>query len=90
MPLVELGIGETRVRRVVTGGLIIEIPGEGNGEKADALAARLHQTFEENLNVRVARPVRSSELSIADFDDTVSPQEIAARVAAEGNVTREK
>lgn len=39
----ELGIPEIRIRRAVTGGIILEVPGEITRKKADDLAARLKE-----------------------------------------------
>lgn len=65
-------------------GLIIEISDEGNGEKADALALRLREVLGEHQDVRVTRPVRCGELRVTDIYDSVSSQEIVARIAEKG------
>jgi len=39
--LADIKIDRTRIRRVATGAMIIEIPGEGTKEKTDELAKRL-------------------------------------------------
>ncbi|KAL0882750.1 hypothetical protein ABMA27_016301 [Loxostege sticticalis] len=80
----ELGIEAVRFRRAVTGATIIEIPGATSNDKADSLAARLKQIFEEG-DVKISRPTKCSELRVSGLDDAVTAEEIAAAVAKLGD-----
>lgn len=59
MPLKELGMESTRIRRAMNGGLIIEIPGDDGAQKADGLADRLRKAVESMATV--SRPTAKSE-----------------------------
>lgn len=48
-----LGIAETRVRRAVTGGLLIEIPGADMASKSDILADKFREVFTDE-EVRIS------------------------------------
>ncbi|KYN38477.1 hypothetical protein ALC56_07123 [Trachymyrmex septentrionalis] len=61
VPLDELGITDTRVRRAQNGGLLVEIPGEDAGAKADSLSEKLNSLFKNRERVRVIRPVRRTD-----------------------------
>ncbi|KAL0818003.1 hypothetical protein ABMA28_008545 [Loxostege sticticalis] len=80
----ELGIEAVRFRRAVTGATIIEVPGATSTDKADSLAARLKQIFEEG-DVKISRPTKCSELRVSGLDDAVTAEEIAAAVAKLGD-----
>ena len=41
----EIGVSNAKVRHTISGGIIVEIPGQGNAAKADDLAARLREIF---------------------------------------------
>ncbi|KYN45029.1 Gag-Pol polyprotein [Trachymyrmex septentrionalis] len=86
VPLAELGIVDTRLRRAQTGGLLIEIQGEDAGTKADSLAERLSSLFKEREDVRVIRPIRRMEFRLVDLDESVTADEIKEAVAARGRV----
>lgn len=53
--LTEIGINDCKIRRGYTGGLVIEIPGEGASMKADILADKLKQVL-SNEEVSIRRP----------------------------------
>ena len=84
--LEELGITDTRVRRAQTGGLLVEIPGEDAGSKADTLVSRLDSLFKNRTGIKVIRPIRRLEFRLLDLDESVTIREIAEAVAARGNV----
>ncbi|CAK1598206.1 unnamed protein product [Parnassius mnemosyne] len=81
--LAELGIDSVRQKRAVTGGLLLEIAGQDCNSKADKLAAKLREVFCD-LNVRISRPIKMSDIRLKDLDDAVSPCEIAAAIAELG------
>ena len=84
--LEELGITDTRVRRAQTGGLLVEIPGEDAGSKADTLVSRLDSLFKNRTGIKVIRPIRRLEFRLLDLDESVTIREIAEAVAARRNV----
>ncbi|XP_076301788.1 uncharacterized protein LOC143219866 [Lasioglossum baleicum] len=78
--LSELGVGEIRTKRAVTGGLLLEIPGPEGGAKADALASKMAAAL-IGLGVRVNRPLKTADLRLRGLDDSVTPEEVKAAVA---------
>lgn len=68
--LTELGIEELGLRRAVTGGIILEIPGEGASDRANLLAEEFRRMLDAG-NVRVSRPMRCAELRIRGFDESM-------------------
>ncbi|XP_026830882.1 uncharacterized protein LOC113563436 [Ooceraea biroi] len=81
--LEDLGIEELRTRRTMTGATLIEIAGEGNERKADALAARLRGIFAET-EVQVRRPVKKAEIRIVGLDEDTTEEEVQLAVAKAG------
>ncbi|XP_024882115.1 uncharacterized protein LOC112461196, partial [Temnothorax curvispinosus] len=81
--LADLGVARVSCRRAITGGLVIEVPGDGQGEKADLLARQVSAAL-EGSGVRVSRPARRVGLRLTGLDDSVTPAEIVAAVTAEG------
>lgn len=79
--LQQLGIAETRIKRAITGGIIIELPGEQNNEKADALATSLRQAFQQTENVSITRPTKKAELRLSGLDDSTTTQEVKTVLA---------
>jgi len=75
IPLAELNITDTRIRRAATGAVIIEIPGEGMRAKADLLANRMREELRE-LGARITRPTRVAEIRVYNFDDSVTDQDL--------------
>ena len=49
------GIQMVRIRRAITGGVIIEVPGKDSTAKTENLANRLKEVFSKNGEIRVAR-----------------------------------
>lgn len=82
IPLLELGIERSRIRRTINGGRIIEIPGLNAVDKADKLADKLRSVF--GPQVVVVRPSVKGELRIVGLDDTVSSEEVVSMVAELG------
>ncbi|EZA57983.1 hypothetical protein X777_02030 [Ooceraea biroi] len=78
-----LGITEDKSKRAVTGGLIMQIPGQDAAAKADAFASKLEELLKEK-GVRVARPSKRTEIRISGLDDSITPEEVADAVAKAG------
>ncbi|XP_024879149.1 uncharacterized protein LOC112459339 [Temnothorax curvispinosus] len=73
--LADLGITtDLKPKRAQTGGLIIEIPGAGNSDKADILAERLIGVFADRPDIKIARPTKTAEIRVMDLDDSVSAE----------------
>lgn len=82
--LQQLGIAETKIRRALTGGIIIEIPGEQNSQQADTLASKLRDAFSNHEDVAISRPMKRAELRISGLDDSTTPEEVAEILAEIG------
>lgn len=82
IPLVELGIDKSRIRRTINGGRIIEIPGLDAANKADKLADKLRLVLGQEAVV--ARPSVKGEVRIVGLDDTVSTAEVASTISEIG------
>lgn len=79
----DLGIEYIRPKIAATGAVILEIPGEAGAHKADGLASRLREIFDEGT-ARISRPVKRADLRIAGLDESVTTTEIAAEMAKIG------
>lgn len=77
----QLGIDNTRVKRAITGGILIEIPGENNTQKADALANCLRTALYDDDHVKITRPVKRADLRISGLDDSTTPEEVKSTIA---------
>lgn len=80
--LSELKIQITKTRRAINGGLIIEISGDDNEEKADILANRLKEILD--TRVKITRPSKRAAIRIIGMDDSASAEEIAEIVSTIG------
>lgn len=82
-PWDKLGIRDSKMRRGVNGGLIIEILGPENVAKADALAKKLREALKEEA--RVSRPTIMGELQCWNMDDTVDSEEVKNVISVAGD-----
>ena len=82
--LPEIGVPVAKIRQTMAGGILIEIPGEESSAKADNLAAKLKEVFAEKREIRISRPNKRAEIRICELDDSIQPEEVRERVAAEG------
>ncbi|XP_063532848.1 uncharacterized protein LOC134743387 [Cydia strobilella] len=87
--LTSIGITKMRIKRAVTGGQVLEVPGTASDEKADQLAKALAEKLGEQ-NVRISRPIKCAELRLSELDDSVSPESVAAAIAINGGCPTEK
>lgn len=78
-----LGIEKTIIRRGISGGIVIRIPGAEHHKKADELAGRLRGVLGDGVNI--GRPVRKGEIMITGLDDSVSSDEIVKRLSETGD-----
>lgn len=72
--LKEIGIEMTKIRRAANGGIIIEIPGVENNEKANTLTRKLKQVLPDEA--RITRPNIKGELRVVGFDESIGKEEI--------------
>ena len=79
-----LDIDHLRVKKAMTGGLILEVPGQETAQRADKLAERLSVALAQQ-GVKISRPVTRAELRVAGLDDSVSAEEVAAAIAEAGD-----
>lgn len=61
--LADFDIAQVRLKRAITGALIIEIPGEDSDTKTDRLCAAMFPLVEEK-RATITRPVKTSELRV--------------------------
>lgn len=77
----DLGITEVKSKSAITGGLIIEIPGENSEERADKLCNAMKAAL-SHIDVRVARLTKTCEIRIRGLDNSVTPEEVAEAIAS--------
>lgn len=82
--LSECGISTVRMKRAVTGGLVLEVSGPECVKQADVLATRMREKLAD-LPVHIARPFKTGEVRVMDLDEAVSSTEVAAAVASAGD-----
>lgn len=81
----EIGIKYVRCRRSMTGGMIIEIPGKDNEEKAEILANKLKGVFNNREEIR---PIKIVEMRICDLEDSITIQEVEKAIALKRDYNR--
>ncbi|XP_063382995.1 uncharacterized protein LOC134669401 [Cydia fagiglandana] len=81
--LAGLGISALRIKRAITGGTVLEVPGTTSGDKADQLARALAEKLGPEA-VRVSRPVKCAELRLTELDDSITPEVVVAAIASAG------
>jgi len=82
--LEELGIRDLRPRRARTSALFLEIPGAEAIEMADTLAAKMREVLADRPGMIISRPIKTAEIRVRDIEDSISAEEVAARVASVG------
>ncbi|XP_072762584.1 uncharacterized protein [Anoplolepis gracilipes] len=85
----EMGIEHLRPKRTITGGLLLEIPGEKNTPKADKLAGQLSKLL-EGLGVKIFRPKKMAEIRLSGMDESVDAEAISRAVAEAGGCTADE
>ncbi|XP_033360028.1 uncharacterized protein LOC117239809 [Bombus vosnesenskii] len=73
--LAEVGISTMRMRKTITGGVILEVPEDQERKKAAALAACLTRALDPN-KVRVVTPFRAAEAGESMIDVSATKEEI--------------
>jgi hypothetical protein len=80
IPLSEVGIEAIKMRKAMTGAIVLEIPGDKDRKKASALATRLAQILDP-ATVKVAAPARMAELRVAEIDVSIAKEELRNALA---------
>ncbi|XP_032688973.1 uncharacterized protein LOC116852579 [Odontomachus brunneus] len=87
--LAGIGIEQSKIRRAINGGILMEIMGPDGRGKAEALVAKLKEALQDD-GVVVTRPVVKGEIRIIGLDDSVTCEEVRDVVASSGNCTPEE
>lgn len=74
--LKELGVDDLRARHLITGALILEVPGPNGVLDADSLAVALRTTLATEEGVTISRPMKKADLRIKNLDESVSQEGI--------------
>lgn len=82
IPLEQIGIGKTRIRKTAAGNILIEIPGNSKNEEADRLATELHKVLDGEA--LIARPIIRGELRLFGLDDSISKEEVSETISTHG------
>jgi hypothetical protein len=76
----EVGIESVKMRKAMTGAIILEVPGDRVRGKASTLATRLAQILDPTT-VRVAAPTRMTELRVVGIDVSMTEEELRNALA---------
>jgi hypothetical protein len=80
IPLAEVGIEKVKMRKAMTGAIVLEVLGDKDWEKASALATRLAQVLDP-ATVIVAAPARMAELRVDGTDISITKEELRNALA---------
>ncbi|KYM93380.1 hypothetical protein ALC62_16022 [Cyphomyrmex costatus] len=72
----DLGITDLRSRKAKTGAFLIEIPGPDNEAKANKLATRLQDVFKGNEDIKISRPIITSDIRLTGLDDSITSSDL--------------
>jgi hypothetical protein len=67
VPLAVISIGRVKIKKTMTGGIILEVLGDKESDKAPMLAARLTQPL-DSASVKAATPTRTAERRMTEID----------------------
>lgn len=80
----EIGIQEVRPRRIISGGLALEISGKESITKADTLTGHLKKILPETGEIKIAHRIKKTDLRISGLEDSIASNEVALAVATAG------
>lgn len=86
--LPEVGIESLKMRKTMTGGVVLQVPKDQKREKAAALAAQLTKVLDPNV-IQVAAPYRTAEVRVLHIDISVTKDEIRKVLAQKGGCKEE-
>jgi hypothetical protein len=75
--LTELEISNIKVKRAITGALILEIPDLVGAKKADRLANKMANLFANAPGIKVARPTKRADLRVRDLHDSATVEDVS-------------
>jgi hypothetical protein len=75
IPLAEVGIEKMKMRKAMTGAIVLEVLSDKDREKASALATRLAQVLDP-ATVKVAVPAKMAELRVDGIDISITKEEL--------------
>ncbi|XP_070519750.1 uncharacterized protein [Cardiocondyla obscurior] len=83
--LSEVGINEKlTMRTTATGALLIQVPGNENSGKADALASLMKEALAHKKDVIITRPVTTAEIRVWPLEPSITKSEVIEAVADKG------
>lgn len=83
IPLAEIGISSTKIKKTAGGAVLIEVPGADSKGLAEELRSRAAQVLGEDAVV--VRPEIKGEIRIVGFDESVGVADISKGVAKAGD-----
>ncbi|KAL6254307.1 hypothetical protein P5V15_014355 [Pogonomyrmex californicus] len=75
IPLEEFDVLDTKVKRALSGGVLLELRGNNSSIKADLIMERMKNVFNDS-KVNISKPIRTADVRLIGFDDSVSSLEI--------------
>ncbi|XP_045533791.1 uncharacterized protein LOC123720954 [Papilio machaon] len=84
-----IGVESVQFRRAVTGATIIRIPGATSAPKADILAQKLQEIY-QNDDIKVSRPEKMVDVKIEGLDDSITPEEVKEAIIKKGACTSDQ
>lgn len=85
----KLGVKIYNTKRTLTGGVLIEIRGADRQQQARTLANKIEEVL-EGSGVKVTTPVKTTEVRLHRFEESVTAEEIAKAVAKKGGCCTEQ
>lgn len=83
MALGSLDIEDAKIKRAMTGGVIIEIANDECGKKADLLRDKLEEVLDSS-KIKVSRPMKKVQMRLSGIDDSVTAFEIRNELSRAG------
>lgn len=82
----EIGINEgMKCRKAITGATMFEIAGKDRDKKAKLLEEKLRETFTGREDIKIYRPVKTTEVKITDMEESTSSGEIVEAIIRIGD-----
>ncbi|KAL6255596.1 hypothetical protein P5V15_005808 [Pogonomyrmex californicus] len=75
IPLEEFSALDIRVRRALSGGVLLEVRGNDSSNKADLLMDKMKNVINDD-KVKISRSNRTADIRLIGFDDSVTASEI--------------
>lgn len=81
----EIGINEgMKCRKAITGATVFEIAGKDREKKAKMLEDKLRETFTRREDIKVYRPVKTTEVKITNMEESTANGEIVEAIIRVG------